>query len=263
MVWTSRPDRVAITFIEHHDGQPYDLESVGAGLTRSVAASLRLAARELRHTTREVLDEAGAVITEPGPVKDALRTHRRTADRSRIRLTPKTGRLPALYLVDEPEAHLHPRAVRSVRDWLQRLGRQANGVLVATHERGFLQLPPGEATVVIARREHSDTKLLPVKEGLVEGLDGISDEMGWSRADLLQLTRLVLFVEGPHDVAVLEAMFGDELGTAGIRLIPIHGAHNALALVDWELAAALGLQRRLLLDNHQRRGRAPWTTDHR
>jgi hypothetical protein len=248
-LWAERPDRVAIAVIERDDSQPYNLDAVGSGVARWVAASLRLAGRELRHATREVLDEAGAVITDPKQANRLLKDLRETADNTRIRLVPKPGRLPALYLVDEPEAHLHPAAVRSVADWLHQLSQQANGVIVATHERAFLEFSPEAATLVLASQEEGGARLTWVSGDRIQALERIRHEMGLSRADLLQLTRLILFVEGPHDVAVLEGMFADRLRAAGVCLIPIHGTDNVLALVDSEVIAALGIHTRVLFDH--------------
>src|SRR5262249_13335426 len=65
------------------------------------------------------------------------------------------------------------------------------------------------------------------------------EHLGVSRAELLLMTRLFLFVEGPHDCAMLEGMFGEHLAAAGIRVIPLHGMGNALALVGSVPVAAV------------------------
>jgi hypothetical protein len=44
------------------------------------------------------------------------------------------------------------------------------------------------------------------------------------------LTRLAVFVEGPHDQIILEEWFGEELRSAGIRVYPVHGVDN---LTGW------------------------------
>jgi hypothetical protein len=56
-----------------------------------------------------------------------------------------------------------------------------------------------------------------------ERLAGAASELGITKGDLLLMTRLVVFVEGPHDVIVLDEWFGNELRDAGIRVFPAHG----------------------------------------
>ncbi|MGP8208792.1 MAG: hypothetical protein ACLQVK_22530 [Acidimicrobiales bacterium] len=50
--------------------------------------------------------------------------------------------------------------------------------------------------------------------------------LGLTKADLPLLRGRVLFVEGPHDVAVLEEWLGRLLSAAGVRVIPTHGTKN-------------------------------------
>ena len=44
------------------------------------------------------------------------------------------------YMADEPETHLHPAAVQSVRNWLSLLSETATAVLVATHSPALLDI---------------------------------------------------------------------------------------------------------------------------
>src|SRR5207248_2548482 len=67
--------------------------------------------------------------------------------------------------------------------------------------------------------------------------------------DLLQHTRLMLFVEGPHDEIILRAFLGDELDRARIRIVVLHGLHNVPALLDSELVEQLGIPLAVLADN--------------
>lgn len=46
----------------------------------------------------------------------------------------------AIYLVDEPEAHLHPAAADSVADWLTAAAERNAGVVIATHAPAFLNI---------------------------------------------------------------------------------------------------------------------------
>jgi predicted ATPase len=108
-----------------------------------------------------------------------------------------------LYVIDEPEAHLHPRAVQSVRQWLQELSRpiNANGVLVATHDESFFALSAAEAKFLLLGRQAGKTRIRRLDGDLWVQLGVLSEELGCSRASLLQYTRLAVIVEGEHDPA--------------------------------------------------------------
>jgi hypothetical protein len=88
-----------------------------------------------------------------------------------------------------------------------------------------------------------------VSGGIQEALAGVAEEIGLRPADLLLLTRLFVFVEGPHDEAVLGGMFGEELERAGIRLIPIFGTDNAQAIVDSTVIHQLDIPLAIFADN--------------
>jgi hypothetical protein len=62
------------------------------------------------------------------------------------------------------------------------------------------------------------------------------------------MTRLALFVEGPHDQIILTEWFAGELRAAGIRVFPVHGVDHVLALVNYEIFGALGIRMAALSD---------------
>ena len=91
---------------------------------------------------------------------------------------------------------------------------------------------------------------------------GRTPELGLTAGELILLTRFALFVEGPHDQAVLLGMFGNELAAAGVKVLPLHGIDNALAIVDSEVISSLGIRMGVLVDNvdRQRIGRGDAST---
>ena len=79
--------------------------------------------------------------------------------------------------------------------------------------------------------------------------------LGITKGDLLLMTRLGVFVEGPHDVIILSEWFGDELRESGIRIFPAHGADNfeeittaKPGLVGSEIIGALGIRIAVISD---------------
>lgn len=246
-LWVAAPDRVRVVFRE--PGQPpRDLVTLGSGLQRWIAASVRIAGRRLEGARRTFYKPDGSVA-ELSDEPAARELARRAAPEIRhVSLTPAIA-TSELVIVDEPEAHLHPHAVRSVAKWLADLSGSTLGVLVATHHPIFLGLDRARQHLVHCHRIGDTTYLKDIGGDLLRSLDLLRDSVGLSRADVLQLTRLALFVEGPHDVAVLEGLFGDELSAAGVRIFPMHGTGNALALVTSEVISALGIKSGVLTDN--------------
>lgn len=121
---------------------------------------------------------------------------------------------------------------------------------MATHHSRLLNLPTRLPTLVLMQRR-TDRSCEPrvIGTNLAFELDIGATEIGLTKADLFLLTRLVVFVEGPHEEAVLTSMFGARLLAAGIRLVPIHGTLNLPALVDSELIDALELPMAIVTDN--------------
>lgn len=276
------------------DDTEIPVELLGSGTARWMAASVRLAIDDLldgEWLLRPGGDAGGRDVDasqEAGEGRDAESVLRWPAHGSgttpgwssvhddELRAAASAGtladrlevdppdQLGAVFLVDEPEAHLHPAAVAGIAKWLSQLASRSAAVMVASHSRAFLELPSRDASLVAVRREGSRTTLTPVPDEGVGALDGFAKDVGLSRADLLQLHRTVLFVEGPHDEQVLTEMAGSDLRRARVLVVPIHGIDNALALVDSEIVHHLGLRVAVLADNlgkGHRTGREREATD--
>lgn len=169
-----------------------------------------------------------------------------------------------LYLIDEPEQHLHPRVQRFAADWLASSGTSgASQVVVVTHSAHYLRLP-GDVGFAYLRslpggQAGPHSVIDEVTPELLAASDGMAKELGFDRGELLTSVAAFVFVEGQADKLMLEAFCGGELHHAGIALVPIHGAVHAdrKGVVDSELvltwtAANLGV----LLDNL---AEAEWT----
>jgi hypothetical protein len=122
---------------------------------------------------------------------------------------------PRLYVIDEPEQHLHPRLQRDAASWLADFVRQRpSQAVIATHAVPFFNLG-SESRLVYLRRASGGTTVPQTMTP--EALRRISDEareLGLTRGELLAITSVLLFVEGRADQRVLEALFGRELGRA-------------------------------------------------
>jgi energy-coupling factor transporter ATP-binding protein EcfA2 len=128
---------------------------------------------------------------------------------------------------DEPDAHLHPSAQRRIREALSSLGRFGS-VVMASHSPYLLS--------------HPEWTYLKVDEGIAHPLTPedvaaghrFAQTVGLTTGELLVSTNLILVVEGRHDLVFLEELYGDDLRTAGVVILPMHGTDNAMSLVDSE-----------------------------
>jgi hypothetical protein len=244
--WGSGPHRVRATFTEP-DGERRDLHVIGAGTARWVAAAVRLACRKLE-TGRQVV--TGADQTPADGIEETRRIVRAARlsplTQTAVHLEPSDA--PGFYIVDEPEEHLHPAAIRSVRDWLTRLAETAATVLVATHSPILLDAQSELTTRVLVLPSENGTELHTLTGNPADRLADASDILGLTQGELLLMTRLALFVEGLHDQIILTEWFNDQLRAAGIRIFYVRGVDNLLALVESDIVAALGMRLATLSD---------------
>lgn len=156
------------------------------------------------------------------------------------------GLYPLLYLADEPEAHLHPTAIREVVEVCHELARtSAGGVVVATHALDFLGGPDMVITPYL------------VSEGAPErcpaGLPSLrerANELGISPAMVLMSARAVLCVEGPTDHWVLEHFTDGELDRAFVHTLRLFGMEElADRLPELDLLFSLDIPVYILLDH--------------
>jgi len=251
-VWQTHPDRVRVWFADI-DGTRQPLDRLGSGFARWITATLRLLARRLADTTQgygaEAVRRFDGETVDDEQVDAMISEARDKADASDlVTLVPPEGDLGILWLVDEPEAHLHPRAVASVAAWLEKRSIDSAGVVVASHHPAFVELLRDKTRLVLAKRHASGAALTAVGSDLRRELLSIADDVGLRPSDLLLLARMVLFVEGPHDQIVLQEFVSEELAINGVVVLPMHGAHHLLGLIESELVAALDIPFAVLTD---------------
>ncbi|MCA1709339.1 MAG: AAA family ATPase, partial [Actinobacteria bacterium] len=161
------------------------------------------------------------------------------------------GRPNPLYLIDEPEMHLHPLSQTEVLRWIEdRVAEGATAVLT-THSPLILATERESSRLIGLVRHGSHVGQVDISDDLLDeigSIDGLADAIGTDRVAALQLTRGILVVEGEHDRKVIKKFFGPELARARIRLLPIRGTKNTMALADSELFASLGLRLCVMFD---------------
>lgn len=244
-VWGGGLPRVRATFTEPGQ-ETRDLKVVGAGTARWVAA-VRLACRRLQAGRQMVTDDVGSPVEDEAEKRRIVRQARSAPfTQQAVHLEPSDA--PAVNVADEPEAHLHPAALQSVRQWLTKLAETASTVLVATHSTALLDSTSELVHRVLVLRTEEGTQLRRMTGALGDELGRVSDQLGLTRGELLLMTRLALFVEGAHDQIILTEWFAGELAAAGIRVFSLRGVDNLLMLVESEIIAALDIRMATLSD---------------
>lgn len=158
---------------------------------------------------------------------------------------------PTIFLIDEPERHLHPLAQEEVAIWLGEIVREGASIVIATHAVPFLRFPITDTHYFrVTRRPdwNSDVKL--IAPSVLDEVRDSAQALGLPPAAVLQLVRAWLVVEGEDDKDLLEALFGVELRRAGVVTLCLRG-HGLLrsSLLNLQALSGLGIPFYLLLDN--------------
>jgi energy-coupling factor transporter ATP-binding protein EcfA2 len=249
------------TTSENEPAQAWDYRELGTGMRRWICGVVDEACRNIVDrwraaplTAREFDLMAGEGDLPPRPVPEAP-----------IRLR----------LIDEPVENLEGRAQTEVLGWLRSLLIDGSeSLVVATHDPSLLKVSGDDELVVIAVNwEDGRVKTHPMGPALLTEFERLFAELEISREELLFLARFLLMVEGPDDINVITAIFGDQLEEKGVMLHSVAGsdrrsivtafsqsAYRLLRIPTWALLdstpdATLGDERRCAypkaVDNHK------------
>jgi hypothetical protein len=145
-----------------------------------------------------------------------------------------------IYIVDEPERHLHPGLQRPMARWMGELARRPGAqVLLATHSIPFVALRGEVAYSYGIRPPGAMAEFMTLSAGLLDKLDLMAEEMGFDRGELLTVAQVLLWVEGMMDKVVLESLFATELRQERILVVPMHGVGRAKGMLDAEVMLRL------------------------
>lgn len=135
-----------------------------------------------------------------------------------------------IHVIDEPEAHLHPGAQRTIAAALETLRRQGRDIVLATHSPQFLDLPGWQ--LVHLQRTPDGSTLSPLHTADLDARRALAHQLGLTRGELLARLTALLIVEGEQDRLVLETLYGNQLDDAGIGIVRMHGTNNILATAE-------------------------------
>lgn len=129
------------------------------------------------------------------------------------------SREKSLILIEEPETHLHPSAIRNLMEVIMKYSEQTQ-VFFSTHSPSTLLNFKVENIYLVKRNDDNNTI---VKDLSYRDINSIIEELGIIPSDFFNRD-ILLFVEGKYDIAILEAFLGKVQDNAhNICIIPLDG----------------------------------------
>jgi len=122
-------------------------------------------------------------------------------DQCLIGLIWETQNTDAIYAVEEPENHLHPRKQKELYNYFNELAKTTQ-IFICTHSPIFASRYDISGVYLVSRDENGDTQMEAIDESNV---DRIIDELG-IRASYQFDTDNVTFVEGQNDIEIFSAL---------------------------------------------------------
>ena len=128
----------------------------------------------------------------------------------------------ALLLLEEPEAHLHAGAQRQLAEQLNEWAG-SHQILAATHSPIFMDAcQPDRSQILLVEKTGDKSSVRPADDLVPDVLR----ELGVRLSDVISANR-ILVVEGPSDVNVVEAWFGDLFISNNVAVVAAGGGHLA------------------------------------
>lgn len=133
-----------------------------------------------------------------------------------------SGSVNMILAIEEPESHLHPRAIHAIRSILDNLGADLQ-VIVTTHSPALVNRIDLGANILVENN----------KANVVSDVAEIRDALGVRVSDNLQNSRLVVICEGDADDKALARILSDidpriatVLKSAEVSISPLKGSGN-------------------------------------
>lgn len=140
------------------------------------------------------------------------------------RVTPDWPATSSVLVIDEPELGLHDSTQGRV---IRFLANSSDVVVVSSHSSKFIA--HADSTGSLFRISQNEGGFVTATAGRPEATGGEDEAEIWgvSVATLRSLIRTLVFVEGPHDEAVITEVLASELRAAHAAVVPIYGVDDA------------------------------------
>jgi len=147
----------------------------------------------LSNIEMEVVHTKNQIIVKNGNLRLPLESYGTGVHELIILAVAIFSRKNAVFLIEEPEIHLHPRLQKEFLNFI--INETDNKYLITTHSNALIQ-PSPNVEVVHLKLSNESTKGLRIKSS--ENVLEILNDLGISPSDILQ-SNSVLWVEGPSD----------------------------------------------------------------
>jgi AAA domain, putative AbiEii toxin, Type IV TA system len=175
--------------------------------------------KEMLHDALGYLREPTLLPPRPAPAEDEPSEPYWEFDDPDIFEFFQAPRYP-VYLLDEPEQHLHPALERRAARWLSTAMSQWGAqCVIATHAIAFIDIPGDRHVYELSRTEYTAT-IAPLDPRTLTPYTPIARAIGLDRGELLARSRAFVFLE-PTTATVLDELFAERLDRSHIRLVPI------------------------------------------
>ena len=98
------------------------------------------------------------------------------------------------------------------------------------------------------RGSEGETEIVDLPTDLGE-LGSLAEDLGVAPAALFQLAGGFLVVEGQDDLGFVKRLFGSELASLRVEVLPLRGAKSVVRLAEFELITRMRIPLYVLLDN--------------
>ncbi|WP_460991115.1 ATP-dependent nuclease [Sinomonas soli] len=141
---------------------------------------------------------------------------------------------PRMLMIDEPERGLHRLREKDLPAALSGLCAKdpALTVLAASHAPAFLDLRSNSDILRTTRLPGMPTAVHRIDSAAKGSLSQISEQLGLTLGDVLQLTRVFVLVEGLHDEIVLGHLLAEDLRKASARILALRGAKDLRSVAE-------------------------------
>jgi putative ATP-dependent endonuclease of the OLD family len=133
-----------------------------------------------------------------------------------------TSSITMILAIEEPESHLHPRAIHAIRSILDNLGEDLQ-VIVTTHSPALVNRIDLGGNILVENN----------KANVVSDIAEVRDALGVRISDNLQNSRLVVICEGTSDdkalaklLSELSPRIAEALKSAEVAITPLRGSGN-------------------------------------
>jgi predicted ATPase len=118
---------------------------------------------------------------------------------------------PAVFLLEEPEAYLHPHLRRHFRRSLESLAEQGHTIVLATHDSAFVDIARPRSFVRLARGADLRSVVFSCDETVDLSYERVARKLRGYGNEELPFARVAVLCEGQDDAAVVRVL-ADRLG---------------------------------------------------